>query len=233
MQTADAHIPKCRSDTDLELAKRIPAGKSRVFEELMRRYNRTLYRTARSILKDNDEAEDVLQDTYLPVYRGIGKFRGEASLAIWLTRIIINEAIARTRKTARTVQINDFGIGGNDEIHSREEAMDEVKTEQRDHAAMRSQIRKIIEQKIDGLPDAFRTVFMLRALEEMTVEEAAACLDIPEAKVRTRFFRARGLLREALAKEIDYGLEDAFSFDGERCDRIVHGTLQHLSGCFI
>jgi RNA polymerase sigma-70 factor (ECF subfamily) len=230
MQTADANISKGQGDTELELAKRISTGDNSAFEELMRRYNRTLYRTARSILKDNDEAEDVLQDAYLLIYRGIGKFRGESSLVTWLTRIVINEAIARTRKTARTAQIIDFGIGGEDKIHSSEEAMDVDKTEQPDHAAMRSQIRKIIEQKIDLLPDAFRTVFMLRALEEMTVEETAACLDIPEATVRTRFFRARGLLRETLAKEIDYGLEDAFSFDGERCDRIVHGTLQRLCG---
>jgi RNA polymerase sigma-70 factor, ECF subfamily len=231
MQTADAHISKAQGETELELTKRISTGDSSAFEELMRRYNRLLYRTARSILKNDDEAEDVLQDAYLLAYRGIGKFRGEASLATWLTRIVINEAIARARKTARTAQIIDFGIGGEDEIHSSEGAMDEIKTEQPEHAAMRSQIRKIIEQKIDSLPDAFRTVFMLRALEEMTVEETAACLNIPEATVRTRFFRARGLLREALAKEIDYGLEDAFSFDGERCDRIVHGTLQRLSDC--
>lgn len=93
---------------------------------------------------------------------------------------------------------------------------------------MRSEARRLIEQKIDGLPDAFRTVFVLRALEEMTVEETAACLDIPEATVRTRYFRARGLLREALSRELDVALEDAFAFDGARCDRIVANVLDRL-----
>jgi RNA polymerase sigma-70 factor (ECF subfamily) len=93
---------------------------------------------------------------------------------------------------------------------------------------LRSEARRLIEQKIDGLPDAFRTVFVLRALEEMTVEETAACLDIPEATVRTRYFRARGLLREALSRELDVALEDAFAFDGARCDRIVANVLERL-----
>ena len=106
--------------------------------------------------------------------------------------------------------------------------MHEPKVEQPDQAALRTQIRRLIEAKIDGLPDAFRTVVMLRALEEMSVEETAACLDIPEATVRSRYFRARGLLREALSCEIDHGLETAFSFDGARCDRIVANTLARL-----
>lgn len=100
--------------------------------------------------------------------------------------------------------------------------------EQPEQALLRSEARRLIEQKIDDLPDSFRTVFVLRALEEMTVEETAACLDIPEATVRTRYFRARGLLREALSRELDVALEDAFAFDGARCDRIVANVLQRL-----
>lgn len=105
--------------------------------------------------------------------------------------------------------------------------MDE-QNEQPEQALLRSEARRLIEQKIDGLPDAFRTVFVLRALEEMSVEETAACLDIPEATVRTRYFRARGLLREALSRELDIALEDAFAFDGARCDRIVANVLKRL-----
>ena len=97
-----------------------------------------------------------------------------------------------------------------------------------ERAAMRTQARAMLETKIDQLPDAFRTVFVLRALEEMSVEETATCLDIPEATVRTRFFRARSLLREALSREIDFAFEEAFTFDGERCDRIVAGVLARL-----
>jgi len=187
------------------------------FEQLMRRHNRALYRTARSIVKDDAEAEDVLQEAYILAFRGMEKFRGESSMSTWLTRIVINEAIARSRRRSRAEII----------LLDGEAAMDEH-SEQPEQALLRSEARRLIEQKIDCLPDAFRTVFVLRALEEMSVEETAACLDIPEATVRTRYFRARGLLREALSRELDIALEDAFAFDGARCDRIVANVLKRL-----
>jgi RNA polymerase sigma-70 factor, ECF subfamily len=98
-----------------------------------------------------------------------------------------------------------------------------------DRAAMRSEVRALMEACIDALPEAFRTVFMLRAVEEMSVEEVSAALGLPEATVRTRFFRARGLLREGLAREFDHALADAFSFDGARCDRIVAGVMARFN----
>jgi RNA polymerase sigma-70 factor, ECF subfamily len=188
------------------------------FEQLMRRHNRALYRTARSIVKDDSEAEDVLQEAYLLAFRNLDSFRGESGIATWLTRIVINQAIARSRKKGRMAEIIEL---------DGETTMDEH-NERPEQALLRSEARRLIEQKIDGLPDAFRTVFVLRALEEMTVEEIAACLDIPEATVRTRYFRARGLLREALSRELDAALEDAFAFDGARCDRIVANVLARL-----
>jgi len=187
------------------------------FEQLMRRHNRALYRTARSIVKDDSEAEDVLQEAYILAFRGMQNFRGESSMATWLTRIVINEAIARTRRSSKAEIIQLDG----------ETVMDE-RNEQPEQALLRGEARRLIEQKIDGLPDAFRTVFVLRALEEMSVEETAACLDIPEATVRTRYFRARGLLREALSRELVIALEDAFAFDGARCDRVVANVLKRL-----
>ena len=188
------------------------------FEQLMRRHNRALYRTARSIVRDDAEAEDVLQEAYLLAFRGMDSFRGESSIATWLTRIVINEAIARSRKKGRLAEI----------IELDGETMMDEHNERPEQALLRSEARRLIEQKIDGLPAAFRTVFVLRALEEMTVEEIAACLEIPEATVRTRYFRARGLLREALSRELDVALEDAFAFDGARCDRIVASVLARL-----
>lgn len=186
------------------------------FEQLMRRHNRALYRTARSIVKDDAEAEDVLQEAYLLAFRAMDNFRGESSMSTWLTRIVINEAIGRTRRrSAEIIQLDG------------DAAMDEH-TEQPEQALLRSEARRLIEQKIDGLPDSFRTVFVLRALEEMTVEETATCLEIPAATVRTRYFRARGLLREALSRELDVALEEAFAFDGARCDRIVANVLERL-----
>ena len=108
--------------------------------------------------------------------------------------------------------------------------MNDASPEQPERAALRAETRRLIEAKIDLLPDAFRAVFVLRALEEMTVEEVAACLGIPLATVRSRYFRARSLLREALAREIDVSLEDAFAFAGVRCDRIVAGVVARLKG---
>lgn len=214
--------------SDADIVQRILAGDHNAFEPLMRRYNRMLYRTARSILKNDAEAEDVLQDAYLLAFRGMNKFRGESSLSTWLTRIVINEAIARSRKTARRAEIIELGSALPSDNEVTEGHMRESTAEAPEQAALRAEARRLLEKKIDGLPDAFRTVFMLRALEEMTVEETAACLNIPEATVRTRYFRAKGLLREALSREIDYAFEEAFSFDGARCDRIVAGTLARL-----
>ena len=107
--------------------------------------------------------------------------------------------------------------------------MNQATPEQPEHGVLRAETRRLLEKKIDALPDAFRTVFVLRALEDMSVEEVAAALDIPEATVRSRFFRARGLLREALAREIDFAFEGAFAFAGARYDRIVAGVLIKLS----
>ena len=107
--------------------------------------------------------------------------------------------------------------------------MSDASPEQPEHAALRAETRRLLETKIDLLPDAFRTVFVLRAVEELTVEEAAVCLGIPPATARTRYFRAKGLLRESLAHEIDMTLEDAFAFAGERCDRIVAGVLDRVA----
>jgi RNA polymerase sigma-70 factor (ECF subfamily) len=214
---------------DDQLVQRITSGDQGAFEQLMRRYNRPLYRTARSILKDDAEAEDVLQEAYLLAYRGLVNFRGESSLSTWLTRIVVNEAIARSRKTARRAEIIQLDGELPWDSNAAEAQMHEAAIEPPEQAALRAEARRLIEKKIDGLPDAFRTVFMLRALEEMTVEETAACLNIPEATVRTRYFRAKGLLREALSREIDFALEEAFSFDGARCDRIVAGALARLN----
>ena len=219
--TVDSKLP------DPELAKRIAAGDRDAFRLLLKRYNQTLYRAARSVLKDEAEAEDAVQDAYLLAYRAMGKFRGDAKLSTWLVRIVINESIARLRKRSRNAEIIRLDSGA--ELNETEEAsMGESTPEQPEHAAQRAEARRLLEAKIDELPDAFRTVFMLRAVEELSVEETAVALDIPEATVRTRFFRAKGLLREALSQEIDLAHGDAFAFAGARCDRIVANVMAKL-----
>jgi len=213
---------------DAEIARRIALGDREAFELLMRRYNQTLYRTARSILKDDAEAEDAVQEAYMLAYRAMGAFRGDAKLSTWLIRIVVNEAIARSRKRIRRAQIIQLSGEPEADAIAAEVSMNEATTEQPEHAALRAETRRLLEAKIDALPEVFRTVFVLRALEELTVEETAASLGIPAATVRTRYFRAKGLLREALAREIDFAYGDAFAFAGARCDRIVAGVLARL-----
>jgi RNA polymerase sigma-70 factor (ECF subfamily) len=214
---------------DAELARHVATGSHEAFTFLMRRYNQMLYRTARSILKDDAEAEDAVQEAYLLAYHAMGKFRGDAKLSTWLVRITVNESIARLRKRKRTAEVIRLDGEAGPDPETAETNMKESATEQPERAAIRGQARRLLEAKIDELPDAFRTVFVLRAVEEFSVEEVAAALAIPEATVRTRFFRARSLLREALAREIDLGFEDAFAFAGARCDRIVAGVLARLN----
>jgi RNA polymerase sigma-70 factor (ECF subfamily) len=215
---------------DLELARRIRDRDERAFEAVMRTHNRMLFRLARSILKDDAEAEDALQDAYLAGYRNIGSFRGGSKLSTWLARIVINEAYARLRKGRRRAAViplepaDRSGDPGN--IRFEESAMADETTERPEAAAIRAEIRRMLERRIDDLPEQFRTVFMLRDVEELSVEETAECLDVPPATVRTRAFRARALLREALARDIDAATVDAFGFAGERCDRIVAKVLQ-------
>jgi RNA polymerase sigma-70 factor (ECF subfamily) len=217
--------------SDAELAGRIAAHDQRAFVLLMRRHNQLLYRTARSILRDDADAEDALQDAYLQAYRAIGQFRGDARLATWLTRIVINEALGRARNRARRAQVMQLHPGSEPADYDvpTEATMDRGASDSPENDALRAETRHLIEKSIDALPDAFRTVFVLRAVQEMNSEEVAASLGIPEATVRSRFFRARGLLRAALARDLDVALDQAFSFDGARCDRIVAGVLARLS----
>jgi RNA polymerase sigma-70 factor (ECF subfamily) len=211
--------------TDAELASRVAAGSEAAFRLLMRRHNQALYRTARSILRDDAEAEDALQDGYMAAYRAIGGFRGDAKLSTWLTRIVVNESLARLRKTRRGGEVIPMDGETDRALAAAEMRMSEESPNPTEREAIGAQSRRLIEAKIDQLPDAFRTVFVMRAVEEMTSEEVAAALDIPEATVRTRFFRARGLMREALAREADRAVETAFSFAGERCDRITERVI--------
>ena len=222
-----AAAPNPASLDDDALLRRIRAGDRDGFTDLMRRFNRRLYRVARSVLRDDAEAEDAVQDAYLQAYRALPTFRGESALGTWLTGIVVNAALMCQRKTGRLAEVIELGADvGSDDAPQPRDQLDEPA--QPELAALRAQTRRLIETGIDKLPAAFRTVFVLRAVEELTVEETAATLGIPEATVRTRYFRARAMLREALAREIDFAIEDAFGFDGERCDRIVDVVRRRL-----
>ena len=216
---------------EADLVGRIRRGDARAFETLMRACNRRLFRIARAILKDDSEAEEALQDGYVAAFVALNDFRGDASLTTWLSRVVINQALGRLRRNRRAAEIIPLASSDRDDqaIMREVEAVSDDRNPKPEEAALRSQLRAVLERKIDALPVAFRTVFVMRELEEMTVEETAQSLGIPEATVRTRLFRARSLLREALATEIDITLPDAFSFDGARCDRIVARVLERIA----
>jgi RNA polymerase sigma-70 factor, ECF subfamily len=214
-------------EPEVELARRVAQGDPAAFEALMRRHNRALFRTARAILRDDAEAEDALQEAYLQAYRTIGGYRGDARLSTWLARVVANEALMRLRKQVRRSAIVPLqpGVPVEEMNQIAEGSMDNTP----ESSARRAEVRKLLEERIDKLPGAYRAVFMLRGVEEYSVEETAAILQIPEPTVRSRFFRARSLLREGLASEVDLACEDAFGFAGERCDRIVARVLARLA----
>ena len=213
---------------DAELVDRISRRDHTAFEALMRRYNGRLFRVARAILRDDAAAEDALQDGYLDAYRHIDSFRGRSQLGTWLVRIVANQALMRLRKQKRERIVIPFqpAIAAHD--RPQPEVADHA-VESPSAATLRAEIRRMLEHRIDELPVAFRTVFTLREVEEMTVEETADALGIPAATVRTRLFRARALLREALARDLDIATGDVFGFAGTRCDRIVARVLEVLA----
>jgi len=212
-------------DADALLASQILAGDRSAFEQLMRQYNRRLYRLARAALRDDAEAEDALQEAYLSAFRRIAQYRGEAALGTWLSRLVLNECLGRLRRRARRDNVVQILSPSSDVELDMAISTDESP----ERAATRAEVRSLLERKLDELPQSFRTVFVMRCVEEMSVEETAAALEVPEATVRTRLFRARSLLRESLARDIDLAERDLFEFGGATCDRIVDSVLERLS----
>jgi RNA polymerase sigma-70 factor (ECF subfamily) len=233
MQTAQTSVRTAQrpavsdATTDAELAARAATGDEIAFEAIMRRHNRLLFRTARSILKSDADAEDALQEAYLRAWRALAAYRCESKLSTWLVRIVINEALGRLRRSNAQVIPLDAAMESTDP--DTQESMQDDPDQRPEGAAMRAQVRRLMEARIDRLPEAFRCVFMLRAVEEMSVEEVSTALQLPEATVRTRYFRARSLLREGLSRDVDHAIGEAFSFDGERCDRIVARVLARFT----
>jgi RNA polymerase sigma-70 factor, ECF subfamily len=202
---------------DDELVRLILSGERSAFTALMRRYDQLLYRTARSILRNDADAEDALQESYLLAYRALGKFRGQAKLSTWLMRIVVNEAVGRLRKRRRA------GVFESDSALQTWRDAHLSAPERPDEAFSRADIRRLIEATIDALPAAYRIVFVLRVVQDVSIPEISAVLRIPTATVRSRLSRARRLLRSAL-KRLDVTAEDIFRFAGARCDRLVHSV---------
>lgn len=211
---------------DATLARHVVDGERSAFELLMRRYNRRLYRLARASLRDDAEAKDALQDAYLSAYRSIGQFRGECTLATWLSRLVLNECAARHRRALRRANIVPM-VSADHHVDAVAGVADLGEAPER--LVARTQMREVLERKVSELPEIFRVVFVLRSVEELSVEEVADALGVPQETVRSRYFRAKGLLRESLAKEVDLAEGDIFEFGGAHCDGIVASVLARLS----
>ena len=218
----DLSLDRSTDVSDTALAARIAAGDRGAFEQLMRRYNRRLFRVARATLGEDRDAEDALQDAYLAAYRSIASFRGGSTLSTWLTRIVLNECYARLRRTARRDNVVPITLSADGELPLD---VHDTNAESPEQAAMREEIRQLLVRHVDALPSDLRTVFVMRSVEDLSVEETAQCLGIPEATVRTRHFRARALLRDSLTRDVDVAERELFEFDGARCDRIVANVL--------
>jgi RNA polymerase sigma-70 factor (ECF subfamily) len=213
---------------DASLVQRVAAGERTALESMMRRYNQRLYRVARSILRSEADAEEVVQDAFFKAYRAMSTFRGDASLSTWLVRIVVNESNRRLRKINRLSTWLEFNNDARDEEMTADTTTGDYKLNQPEPIVLRAEQRAIIEVYIDELPDLFRSVFVMRAIEELTVEETSVCLGIPAATVRSRYFRARKQLRQRLKSDEPSSIEHAFSFAGDRCDRIVAGVMARL-----
>jgi RNA polymerase sigma-70 factor (ECF subfamily) len=202
--------------TDEALVLHVGSGDPRWCEVFVRRYNTRLFRVARAIVKDDMLAEDVMQETYLRAFRCLHQFEGRSSLATWLTRIAVHEAIARQRKLSREATAEDL-----DDVLARDIQSAAIDPET---ALQRAEIGRVLTELVDGLPEPLRLVFVLRAVEGMTGGEVAEALGLSEENVKVRLFRARAALRRALdaASDVQHEL---FSFHLARCDRVVLGVL--------
>ncbi len=205
---------------DLALARRVASGDEAAFALLMRRHNRLLYRAARSILKTEAEVEDAVQDAYLSAFRTIGQFRGDARLSTWMVRIVMNEAFSRSRTRTRSLVLAGRLEGDAGASAWRPELPEE--------SVERSHARDLLQSRIDALPEPLRSVFVLRAIEELSVDEVAEALHIPRALVAVRYFRARHRLRAALREKMPAALASLLPFAGRRCDAMVAATLARL-----
>jgi len=221
---ATADPPQERSDA--ALAHSVSNGDARSFELLMRRYNRRLYRLARAALHDDAEAQDALQDAYLNAYRSIGQFRGEASLGTWLSRLVLNECTARRRRSARRDNIVPM-VSLDSNLPMAEDIAEPGSPPE--SAVTRLQVREILERKVGELPDILRIVFVMRSVDELSVQETAEVLGVTQEAVRSRHFRAKALLRESLAREVDVAERDIYEFGGEHCDLVVATVLARIA----
>jgi RNA polymerase sigma-70 factor, ECF subfamily len=209
--------------TDQEIVERVKAGDTALYELIMRRYNQRLYRVARAILRDDGEAEDVMQDAYVRAYQHLHQFAARAPFSAWLTSIAVHEALGRLRLRKQTSQLDDTEQQG-------ECSMNLVETSPNpEQSASRAELGQLLEEALLDLPEQFRIVVMLRDVEELSTSETAAALDLTEHNVKIRLHRGRALARGWLFVRVGTNARSAFPFMGVRCDRVVHVVFARLA----
>lgn len=216
------------AESDLDLTLRARGGDAAAFELIMRRHNRLLFRAARGIVADDAEAQDVVQDAYLRAFTSLDSYRGDAALGTWLARIAINGALNVQRRKGRTVPIDETPEMNDEPAAEHAMSFVDTRNESPDAAAERGQLRALLQASIERLPPIYRSVFILRAVEEKSVEETAFCLGVSADVVKTRYLRARALLRDALGAQLEAHAHDVFAFAGERCDAVVNHVIAAL-----
>ena len=209
--------------SDEEVVERVVAGDTALYEVVMRRYNTRLYRAARSILGNDGEAEDVMQDAYVRAFLHLGQFAGRAKFSTWLTRIAVHEALARVHKAKRFEDWDDMNENQQNEIGATP-----LRSNPESETAS-VEMSKILEQAIENLPEAYRAVVMMRDVEEMSTAETAECLSLTEENVKIRLHRAHGMLRKELYANARISAADAFPFHAPRCDRVVANVFARLA----
>ncbi|MDX8452796.1 RNA polymerase sigma factor [Mesorhizobium sp. VK9D] len=211
---------------DMALVRRALARDPEAFRAIIKTHNQRLYRIARGVVRNDAEAEDIVQEAYMRAFASLGAFRGEASLSTWLSRIVINEALGRLRKRKRIVTMPEnpeakiirFPLNRNDSNPGDDP----------ERTMAQRQILVLVERATDSLPDVYRSVFIARVIEGLSIEETADLLGVRPETVKTRLHRARALVRKALDDEIGPVLLDAFPFAGRRCERLTQAVMRRL-----
>lgn len=210
------------SMTDEEVVRRVLEGDTAVFELIMRRYNQRLYRIARSILRDDAEAEDVVQDAYVRAYEHLNQFAGLAKFSTWLSRIAVHEALARARRRDRIEELDAMPETNPYQPTEPVEASPE-------RLASNAEVRTLLEDAIASLPLNYRTVFVMREVEELTTEETAETLDLTIENVKIRLHRAKAMLRRELYARAGANAAQAYPFPATRCDRLVAAVMARIT----
>lgn len=218
-------VQDCEAISDADAVERVRSGETGLYELLMRRYNQRLFRVIRSVATSDDEAEDILQEAWVRAYEHLDQFAGRASFATWVTKIAFFEALARARKSKRWTPLEDSegSIVPEANLHRDKSGTPESEV-------LRGELGRELQSAIDALPEGYRSVFILREVEQLSTIETAECLELSEEAVKTRLHRSRALLRRSLEERLGAAITQAYAFMGTRCDRTVARVMERIGG---